>query len=63
MSKWYGVDTDLSMYTPSDIRKPNAERPAADEVEEIAEHCVRLPALDARPAVEILRYDETGLPH
>ncbi len=34
----------------------------ADELEEIAEHCARLPVLDARPADEILGYDESGLP-
>jgi antitoxin VapB len=34
----------------------------ADELEMIAEHCAILPVLDARPADEILGYDEHGLP-
>lgn len=39
------------------ICNPEAERLAA-ELEAIAEHCARLPALDARSADEILGYDE-----
>ena len=35
----------------------------ADELEQIAEHCAKLPVLDPRPADQILGYDENGLPH
>ena len=34
----------------------------ADELDEIALHCARLPVLDARSADEILGYDDHGLP-
>jgi len=34
----------------------------ADEIDEIAVHCSRLPVFDARPPDEILGYDEHGLP-
>lgn len=34
----------------------------AYELEAIAEHCTSLPVRDARPANEILGYDERGLP-
>ena len=55
VSSWYCVDTDPHMYIPP-------ERTLADELEEIAEHCAGLPALDSRQADEILGYDDTGLP-
>jgi hypothetical protein len=32
------------------------------ELEDIAEHCASLPALDGRPADEILGFDEHGIP-
>jgi antitoxin VapB len=41
-------------------RRPR--RRLADELEQIAEHCANLPVLDARPADEILGYDDNGLP-
>ena len=41
-------------------RRPR--RRLADELEQIAEHCANLPVVDARPADEILGYDEHGLP-
>jgi antitoxin VapB len=34
----------------------------ADELDEIARHCSRLPVRDARDAAAILDYDERGLP-
>ena len=37
-------------------------RGLADELDEIAKRCAALPVLDARPADEILGYDERGLP-
>ncbi len=44
------------------VWRERTKRPLADELEEIAEHCASLPVLDARPAEEILGYDEAGLP-
>jgi antitoxin VapB len=44
------------------VRREHTNRRLADELEEIAEHCASLPVLDARPADEILGYDENGLP-
>jgi antitoxin VapB len=44
------------------VRRKRARRRLADELEAIAEHCANLPVLDARPADEILGYDEHGLP-
>ena len=38
------------------------ERRLADELDEIALHCARLPVRDPRSADEILGYDEHGLP-
>lgn len=46
----------------SRVRRERSKRSLADELEEIAEHCANLPILDARPADEILGYDEHGLP-
>jgi antitoxin VapB len=37
-------------------------RSLADDLNEIALHCARLPVQDERPADEILGYDERGLP-
>jgi antitoxin VapB len=37
-------------------------RSLADDLNEIALHCSRLPVHDARPSSEILGYDESGLP-
>jgi len=44
----------------SDKNRPG--RRLADELDEIANRCAALPVLDARPADEILGYDERGLP-
>ncbi len=44
------------------VRRERTKRRLADELEEIAEHCARLPVLDDRRSEEILGYDESGLP-
>ncbi|MBV9613566.1 MAG: type II toxin-antitoxin system VapB family antitoxin [Acidobacteriaceae bacterium] len=44
------------------VRREKSRRTLAQELEEIATRCARLPVLDARPADEILGYDEHGLP-
>jgi antitoxin VapB len=44
------------------LRRERAGRRLADELDDIARHCARLPVLDDRPADEILGYDEHGLP-
>jgi antitoxin VapB len=44
------------------IRRERSNRRLADELDEIARHCAKLPLRDARPADEILGYDEHGLP-
>jgi len=44
------------------LRRDRSGRRLADELDEIALHCARLPVLDDRPADEILGYDEHGLP-
>jgi antitoxin VapB len=44
------------------VRRERSRRSLADELEAIAQHCAHLPVLDARPADEILGYDEHGLP-
>lgn len=44
------------------VRRERAKRRLADELEDIAEHCARLPVLDDRRAEEILGYDDSGLP-
>ena len=44
------------------VRRERSRRRLADELEQIAEHCARLPVIDARSAGEILGYDEHGLP-
>jgi antitoxin VapB len=44
------------------VRRERAGRRLADELDEIARRCARLPALDARTPDEILGYDAHGLP-
>jgi len=44
------------------IRRERAGRKLADDLDEIAHHCSRLPVLDERSADDIIGYDETGLP-
>lgn len=44
------------------LRRERSQRRLADELDEIALHCAGLPVRDARPAGEILGYDEQGLP-
>jgi antitoxin VapB len=44
------------------LRRERAGRRLADELDEIARHCARLPVRDSRTPNEILGYDEHGLP-
>ncbi len=44
------------------VRRERAGRSLADELDEIARHCARLPVRDGRPPDDILGYDEQGLP-
>jgi len=44
------------------LRRERAKRRLADELDQIAKRCARLPAQDVRPADEILGYDDNGLP-
>jgi antitoxin VapB len=44
------------------LRRDRTERALADELDEIARRCARLPVKDSRPADEILGYDEDGVP-
>lgn len=44
------------------VRRERAGRRLADELDDIARHCARLPVADTRTAEEILAYDENGLP-
>jgi antitoxin VapB len=44
------------------LRRERAGRRLADELDEIAGHCARLPVRDSRPPDEILGYDRHGLP-
>jgi antitoxin VapB len=44
------------------LQRRRGGRRLADEFDEIALHCSSLPVRDARPADEILGYDEHGLP-
>jgi antitoxin VapB len=44
------------------LRRERTKRRLADEFDEIAPHCARLPVRDPRTADEILGYDEHGLP-
>ena len=44
------------------LQRRRGARRLADELDEIALHCSRLPVRDARPPDEILGYDDHGLP-
>ena len=44
------------------LRREKTGRRLADELDEIALHCARLPVRDSRHPDEILGYDEKGLP-
>jgi antitoxin VapB len=44
------------------LRRERTRRRLADELDDIARHCARLPVLDSRTADDILGYDEHGLP-
>jgi antitoxin VapB len=44
------------------VRRERSGRRLADELDDIALHCSRLPVLDQRSADEILGYDEHGVP-
>ena len=44
------------------LRRERAGRRLADELDEIARHCARLPVRDSRTPDEILGYGEHGLP-
>ena len=44
------------------LRRERAGRRLADELDEIARHCARLPVRDPRTPDEILGYGEHGLP-
>ncbi len=50
-----------ALAVPLARRAARGRRPVADELDEIALHCARLPVLDDRPADEILGYDEESL--
>jgi antitoxin VapB len=44
------------------LRRERTRHRLADELDEIALHCSRLPVLEPRTPDEILGYDEHGLP-
>ena len=44
------------------VRTQQRGRRLADELDEIAERCARLPVVDDREADDILGYGESGLP-
>jgi len=44
------------------LRRERTQRRLADELDEIARQCARLPVKDGRTADDILGYDENGLP-
>jgi antitoxin VapB len=44
------------------VRSERVRRRLADELDDIARHCARLPVRDSRTADAILGYDENGLP-
>jgi antitoxin VapB len=44
------------------VRRERTHRRLADDLDEIARECARLPVRDGRSADEILGYDENGLP-
>ena len=43
------------------LRRERTRRRLADELDEIAQHCARLPVRDPRTTNEILGYDDHGL--
>jgi antitoxin VapB len=45
------------------LRRERAQGRLADELDQIALHCARLPVRDPRASDEIFGYDEHGLPH
>jgi hypothetical protein len=47
---------------PKIFEARQSEKTLAEELDEIALHCSRLPVLDNRSPDEILGYDENGLP-
>lgn len=44
------------------VRQAAPRRSLADQLDEVALHCSRLPVRDPRSADEILGYDENGVP-
>jgi antitoxin VapB len=44
------------------LQRGHASRRLADQLDDIALHCARLPVHDARSPDEILGYDDDGLP-
>ena len=44
------------------VRRERSKRRLADELDELALQCARLPVLDQRSEDEILGYDSTGTP-
>jgi antitoxin VapB len=44
------------------VRRERSRSGLADELDEIARHCSRLPVLDSRTPDEIIGYDERGTP-
>jgi antitoxin VapB len=44
------------------VRRERTHRKLADELDEIARQCARLPVRDRRTPEDILGYDENGLP-
>ena len=44
------------------LRRDRVKRRLADELDQIAKRCARLPVQDRRTAEEILGYGENGLP-
>lgn len=45
------------------LERDRGRRRLADELDEIAVRCARLPVQDSRAADQILGYDDLGLPH
>ena len=44
------------------VKRARQQRPLVDEIEAIGRECATLPVLDPRTPLEILDYDEHGLP-
>jgi antitoxin VapB len=44
------------------LRRERSGRSLADELDDIGRRCAKLPVLDARPADEVVGYDEHGVP-